>query len=358
MSSSERQKKALEAYKRLLPAVLRHYGQALRRGSKYAPQALPRLLTLWLDSADLLSKCGQDGEREGIKLHEAMETLVNKTVPAAVWLGATPQLVSRICHRNRRAAELVQHLLALLLAEFPSQLVWSVIPAASSAVSERKRHGMAVLAKAKQRLMGQGGDAADILGAGSQLVAQLKRVCNDPVGEGKETSLSMRQRWGTLFRMTGLRVVVPLHASLTVSDGSGGGAESDGPPRPFAQDAPTIDRWEDGVDIVRSLQRPKKVVIRGNDGVRYVFLCKPKDDLRKVSEYVRARGACHLSIYLPAYPPTHPPTYYHLPAQGRAHDGVHDGRQPAAAQVTQLPPPPACRAMLRGDATRPGVRPD
>ena len=310
MSSSERQKKALEAYKRLLPAVLRHYGQALRRGSKYAPQALPRLLTLWLDSADLLSKCGQDGEREGIKLHEAMETLVNKTVPAAVWLGATPQLVSRICHRNRRAAELVQHLLALLLAEFPSQLVWSVIPAASSAVSERKRHGMAVLAKAKQRLMGQGGDAADILGAGSQLVAQLKRVCNDPVGEGKETSLSMRQRWGTLFRMTGLRVVVPLHASLTVSDGSGGGAESDGPPRPFAQDAPTIDRWEDGVDIVRSLQRPKKVVIRGNDGVRYVFLCKPKDDLRKVSEYVRARGACHLSIYdLPAYLPTHPPTY-------------------------------------------------
>ena len=202
-------------------------------------------------------------------------------MPAAVWLGATPQLVSRICHRNRRAAELVQHLLALLLAEFPSQLVWSVIPAASSAVSERKRHGMAVLAKAKQRLMGQGGDAADILGAGSQLVAQLKRVCNDPVGDGKETSLSMRQRWGALFRMTGLRVVVPLHASLTVSDGSGGGAEGDGPLRPFAQDAPTIDRWEDGVDIVRSLQRPKKVVIRGDDGMRYVFLCKPKDDLRK-----------------------------------------------------------------------------
>ena len=65
-----------------MKTVPRHYGQALRRGSKYAPQALPRLLTLWLDSADLLSKCGQEGEREGNKLHEAMETLVNKTVPA------------------------------------------------------------------------------------------------------------------------------------------------------------------------------------------------------------------------------------------------------------------------------------
>ena len=90
VSSSERQKKALDAYKKLLPAVLRHYGQALRRGSKYAPQALPRLLTLWLDSADLLSKCGQEGEREGNKLHEAMETLVNKTVPAALDLPRPP----------------------------------------------------------------------------------------------------------------------------------------------------------------------------------------------------------------------------------------------------------------------------
>ena len=67
-----------------MKTVPRHYGQALRRGSKYAPQALPRLLTLWLDSAGLLSKCGQEGEREGNKLHEAMETLVNKTVPAAL----------------------------------------------------------------------------------------------------------------------------------------------------------------------------------------------------------------------------------------------------------------------------------
>lgn len=30
-----------------------------------------------------------------------------------------------------------------------------------------------------------------------------------------------------------------------------------------------------------SLQRPKKVTVLGSDGVRYSFLCKPKDDLRK-----------------------------------------------------------------------------
>ena len=32
-----------------------------------------------------------------------------------------------------------------------------------------------------------------------------------------------------------------------------------------------------------SLQKPKKITIIGSDGLDYIFLCKPKDDLRKDS---------------------------------------------------------------------------
>jgi len=35
------------------------------------------------------------------------------------------------------------------------------------------------------------------------------------------------------------------------------------------------------VDIMPSLQRPKKLVFHGTDGKKYPFLCKPHDDLRK-----------------------------------------------------------------------------
>ena len=80
LAESRSGRKALDAHKRLLPNVLRHYGQALRRGGKYAPQALPRLLSLWLEGADLLSKCEQ--EAEGAKLLEPMEALMRSTVPA------------------------------------------------------------------------------------------------------------------------------------------------------------------------------------------------------------------------------------------------------------------------------------
>lgn len=35
------------------------------------------------------------------------------------------------------------------------------------------------------------------------------------------------------------------------------------------------------MDIMPSLQRPKKIVLKGSDGKKYPFLCKPHDDLRK-----------------------------------------------------------------------------
>ena len=33
--------------------------------------------------------------------------------------------------------------------------------------------------------------------------------------------------------------------------------------------------------MLPSLQKPKKITLRGSDGKLYVMLCKPKDDLRK-----------------------------------------------------------------------------
>jgi serine/threonine-protein kinase ATR len=38
---------------------------------------------------------------------------------------------------------------------------------------------------------------------------------------------------------------------------------------------------EDEVEIMNSMQKPRKITVRGTDGLRYPFLVKPKDDLRK-----------------------------------------------------------------------------
>ena len=37
----------------------------------------------------------------------------------------------------------------------------------------------------------------------------------------------------------------------------------------------------DEIDVMKSLAKPRKITIRGSNGQIYMFLGKPKDDLRK-----------------------------------------------------------------------------
>ena len=65
------------------------------------------------------------------------------------------------------------------------------------------------------------------------------------------------------------------------ADGSATADTSNSHDTPYADRAPTSQSWDDVVDIMSSLQAPKKITIVGSDMKRYPFLCKPKDDLRK-----------------------------------------------------------------------------
>lgn len=37
----------------------------------------------------------------------------------------------------------------------------------------------------------------------------------------------------------------------------------------------------DEIEVMRTLAKPRKITVRGSDGIAYSFLGKPKDDLRK-----------------------------------------------------------------------------
>lgn len=43
----------------------------------------------------------------------------------------------------------------------------------------------------------------------------------------------------------------------------------------------TVESIMDRIDIIFSMQKPKKLTFKGSDGKTYPFLCKPNDDLRK-----------------------------------------------------------------------------
>jgi len=64
---------------------------------------------------------------------------------------------------------------------------------------------------------------------------------------------------------------------------------------PYPIDLVYIYAFEDNVSVMNSLQKPKKVTIRGTDGKMYSFLCKAKDDLRidyRVEEFFSVVNKC------------------------------------------------------------------
>lgn len=64
---------------------------------------------------------------------------------------------------------------------------------------------------------------------------------------------------------------------------------------PYPLDLVYINCFEDNLVVMSSLQKPKKVTIRGTDGKLYPFLCKAKDDLRidyRIMEFFSVVNKC------------------------------------------------------------------
>lgn len=72
-------------------------------------------------------------------------------------------------------------------------------------------------------------------------------------------------------------IMVPLQETLTVKISTNAESQFN----PFPDDLPYICGVDDCVDVLPSLQKPKKIKVKATNGVTYALMCKPKDDLRK-----------------------------------------------------------------------------
>ncbi|KAJ2120198.1 hypothetical protein IW147_005269 [Coemansia sp. RSA 720] len=270
--------------------VVRHYGRTLMHGARYLFRALPRLLTVWLDfGANILRPADARSTRMVDRFRTANRVVANlaRRLPAYNFLVVMAQLVSRICHPNEDVFAVIESILLNVLALYPQQAMWQLVGVQRSTYAARAARCNAVLAKARAA------GAGDLVQQASKLTDLLLALCNAVPARGV-TAMHMATDFRALARAAPLDVVVPLQRCLTpaVPDaGNGDGELALGPTpvpasqqalhQPFSSDLPTIAGFDDAIDVMHSLQRPKKITVVGSDGHRYSFLCKPKDDLRK-----------------------------------------------------------------------------
>ncbi|KAK3131306.1 hypothetical protein QOZ80_6BG0504770 [Eleusine coracana subsp. coracana] len=269
----------------MLPFVMKSYARALHKGHKNLFQALPRMLTLWFEFGSIYIREGSS-DKPMKDTHAGVSGLMRgclKDLPTYQWLTVLSQLISRICHRNGDVVRIVKYIVTSILREYPQQALWMMAAVSKSTVAARRDAAAEILQAAKKGCR-RGSENSALFVQFPSLIEHLIKLCFHP-GQPKAKTINISTEFSSLKRMMPLGVILPVQQALTVSlpsyetnmlDQSGF--------HPFSvSEHPTIAGIADEAEILSSLQKPKKVVFIGSDGVARPFLCKPKDDLRKDS---------------------------------------------------------------------------
>ena len=306
--------------------VCQNYLRALMFGTKYIFQTLPKLLTLWLTLGEIVdqtidSKYGTEEFRSHIQrergkclklLHNSIKRY-SERLPPWLFLTALPQMLSRIAHPQESVYELLQNIIVKVVAGNPRQALWSLTAVCRSTARERAQRGSLIMAQLKDTVnksrnekdRKENGrkendlDVRSLILQATKLTDQLLHISNVELsGLKAPTTISIKEH-GFNHRCAPCELVVPTQVMLAVTLPSVPDtvkthcAFPSHQPTIFSKSNPLllcalaagqltcVVEIEEEADVMNSLQKPRKIKIRGTDGRLYGFLCKPKDDLRK-----------------------------------------------------------------------------
>lgn len=278
--------------------VVECFLRSLGFGAKYIHQTLPRALTLWLElgvdaeqpldathgSDEFRTHTGQQRRRMLIAVNAQVKKYSDR-LPGFVFYTALSQIVARIVHPNPNVFPLLIEIVAKVVSAHPQQALWTLLAVVKSSSKERALRGKQCLDRIHEYAKrvkndADGKELKAMIAHGQKLSDQLLHVCEGNV-HGKPSTISLTKDLGFVHKTAPCKLVVPLESTLTTSLPLAADGVEMRKHRAFSKDTVTISAFLDNVLVLNSLQKPRKITIRGSDGHIYAVLCKPKDDLRK-----------------------------------------------------------------------------
>ncbi|GAB7351407.1 hypothetical protein MBLNU459_g2080t1 [Dothideomycetes sp. NU459] len=271
--------------------VIENYLRSIPFGTKYWYQTIPKIITLWLDlGMDCLSKTKTDAElverrsRFLENVHRQMRKYFDR-IPPYIFYNALPQMISRISHPNPKVFEVLCLIISKIVSHHPSQALWSLFAVVKSTKADRAKRGEIILSKVIDGKNRTKSDAVSLdlrmmITQGQKLSDALLQACEEHI-ESRSNNVSLSKDLHFNHKLAPSSLVIPLESTLTANIPTEQDAKIVRSFEAFAQDKVTISSFSDDVLVLSSLQRPRKLTVRGSDGKNYGLLCKPKDDLRK-----------------------------------------------------------------------------
>lgn len=194
------------------------------------------------------------------------------------FLTAFSQLISRICHSHDEVFVVLMEIIAKVFLAYPQQAMWMMTAVSKSSYPMRVNRCKEILNKAIQMKK----SLEKFVGDATRLTDKLLELCNKPV-DGNNSTLSMSTHFKMIKRLvqeaTFSEILIPLQSVMIPTLPSVLGAHANH--EPFPGHWAYISGFDDMVEVLPSLQKPKKISLKGSDGKFYIMMCKPKDDLRK-----------------------------------------------------------------------------
>ncbi|XP_043511522.1 serine/threonine-protein kinase atr [Frieseomelitta varia] len=266
--------------------TMNYYGKSLQYGCKYIHQSMPRMLTIWLDFASrTISRSTNRNDREQdkfrrdalLKMSKIME-VYQERLPIFMWLTAFSQLVSRICHPSIEVQKTIRTILVKLIHAYPQHSLWMMASVINSSYPARQKRCQEILNHSKLKTP----EMIKLITDFHKLWERLIELSNKAIPEGiMNTTVTLLSR--NLPRLLSSKefstIMIPTTKFRQLH------LPSKGMPlenyNAFSTNWIHISGIEDNVAVMPSLQRPRRITLRGSDGKEYLFMCKPKDDLRR-----------------------------------------------------------------------------
>jgi serine/threonine-protein kinase ATR len=275
----------------LLKLVIENFVRSTVYGTKYYYQTLPKILTLWLDLGmevmNTAPRTARDKEFHNLRagyldyINKYLKRYAGERMPAFAWYTTFPQIITRISHPNKTVWDALQTIIVRVASSYPQQALWSLLAVLHSTQDDRRARGTIVLQKLRDASKRKGSiDLKNLIIQGQRLTDALLAACDAPV-EQRVAHVSLSKDLGFSHKLAPSQLVVPIEANMLPNLPATNDSKTIRAHNPFPQDAITISAFMDEVLVLSSLQRPRKVNVRGSDGRSYGLLCKPKDDLRK-----------------------------------------------------------------------------
>ena len=250
-----------------------YYSRSLAFGSEYVFQSMPRLLSIWLDTTG--AYYNQSNSKaliaELAKLNETAEKVVN-TLDIFYFYTAFSQLISRICHPSPDVFNVLKTILVKLMVNFPQQSLWFLIPMLKSSHPPRVKKGNEILNDPRVK------DMQTLIKDFNWLVDKFVELASLETNDSSNAMLDSK-----VAALNGLQkkssIILPFQCNLHLT--RVGKHKS----FKFADKPVFIQRVKSKIEVMKSLQRPKKMGLIGSDGKVYWVLVKYKDDLRIDQRY-------------------------------------------------------------------------